>query len=140
MQMHFDAMKFFAFLKAMIYPERNSKPFSQYNVIHIATYVSLTRLFWSGKCIELCKVNCLILLIMNEIYLNAQIIPIVVFHSAIPPSVGQAAPQNTRRTLLIQKNKSNCSRAAKGSSVLIYGIGNFAFTTCFGIVYFKMFY
>lgn len=39
--MHFSAMKFFAFLKAIIYPER-SKPFSQYNVIHIATYVSLT--------------------------------------------------------------------------------------------------
>lgn len=32
---------------------------------------------------------------MNGIYLDAQIIPFVVFHSDITPSVGQAVPQNT---------------------------------------------
>lgn len=100
--MEFDAMKFSAFLKAVICPEKSSKPFSPCDAVHVATYLSLacysgveSALNFAKWTLRTSEVNCLILLIMNEIYPNAQIIPFIEFHSAITPSVGQAVPQNT---------------------------------------------
>lgn len=99
--MQFDAMKFSAFLKAVIYPEKSSNPFSSYDAVHIATYLFLTcysgvesALSFANK-LRTSEVICLILLIMNEMYPKAQVIHFVESHSAIIPSVGQAVPQNT---------------------------------------------
>lgn len=89
-------------LQTMIYFKRSSKPFSQYSVIYIATYVSsmcyseVESALSFVKCISrTLEVNCLILLIVNAIYLNAQIAPIRVFHCATAPLTKQAFPQNT---------------------------------------------
>lgn len=83
-------------------PWEKEQAFSSCNAILIVTYVYLTCCSGVESALSFAKwiprtseVNCLILLIMNEIYLDAQIIPFVVFHSDITPSVGQAVPQNT---------------------------------------------
>lgn len=80
--MQFDVMKFSVFLKAVIDPEGSSKPFSSCDTVHIVTYVSLTCCSGVESALSFAKliprtseVNCLILLAMNEIYLNAQVIP-----------------------------------------------------------------
>lgn len=88
--MQFDAMKFSAFLKAVIYPEGSSKPISSCVVVHIAIYVSLTCYSGIESALSFAKLipktselTCLILLIMNEIYPNAQVIPCSILPSQL---------------------------------------------------------
>lgn len=139
----------FTFIKAMIYPERISKPFSQCHVIRIATYVSLTcysgvksALSFSKWISRTSEMNCLILLVMNEIYPNAQIMPIAVFHSAVPPLVGTGSPSKHIQDFVDLEKQIKLFKSCKVTQSLFmaYGILRIAFTTCFGIAYFKMFY
>lgn len=136
---------FFAFVKAMINPERRSKPVSKYNAMHIATCF-LDMLFWSWRYIELCKLHFknftseLFNSAHNEWNLsecsNHSYLNVPLYH----PTFSKTGSPSKHIKDFVNLEKLFKSCKAVQSLFMAQGNLHVAFTTCFGMAYFKMFW